>query len=97
MSFSAALVADALDPGVLEIVDVGGLKWRVVEQDLDAVGTGLFQALNAPDVKQVGQTSGSCGVIAGLLVGEQQAGVVAVFGRGEAATRDRAGWPRHSE
>ncbi len=54
----AALVADALDPGVLEVVDLGLLERRVVEQDLDAVGAGFLQAADAPDVEQVGQAAG---------------------------------------
>ena len=40
----AALVAKALDPGMLEVVDLLGIERRVVEQDLDAVGAGFLQA-----------------------------------------------------
>ncbi len=79
-----ALVADALDPGVLEVVDGGVLEGRVVEQDLDAVGAGFLEAADAPDVEEVGQAAGGVGVVAGLLVGEQEALAVAVLGGGEA-------------
>jgi hypothetical protein len=69
---------------VLEVVDVGLLEGGVVEQDLDAVGAGFLEAANAPDVEQVGQAAGGVGVVAGLLVGEQQALAVAVLGGGQA-------------
>ncbi len=62
----------------------GLLERRVVEQDLDAVGAGFLEAANAPDVEQVGQAAGGLRVVAGLLVGEQQAGVVAQLGGGQA-------------
>ena len=91
-----ALVADALDPGLLEVVDVGLLEGGVVEEDLDAVGAGFLEAADAPDVEQVGQAAGGVGVVAGLLVGEQEALAVAVFGGGQADTRDRAGWRRRA-
>ncbi len=79
-----ALVADALDPGVLEVVDGGFFEGRVVEEDLDAVGAGFLEAADAPDVEEVGEAAGGGGVVAGLLVGEQEAGVVAVLGGFEA-------------
>jgi len=50
---SNTLVADALDPGLLEIVDGGFFERSVVEEDLDAVGSCLFQAADAPDVEEV--------------------------------------------
>ena len=68
----------------LMVVDVRLLERGVVEQDLDAVGAGFLEAANAPDVEQVGQAAGGCGVVAGLLVGEQEALAVAVLGGGEA-------------
>ena len=79
-----ALVADALDPGVLEVVDGGFFEGGVVEEDLDAVGSGFLEAANAPDVEEVGQTAGGGGVVAGLLVGEEEALAVAVLGGGQA-------------
>jgi hypothetical protein len=39
----AALVADALGPGVLVVVDVRLFVGRVVEEDLDAVGAGFLR------------------------------------------------------
>src|SRR5208282_5744630 len=41
---AAALVADALHPGVLFIVDVRSIGGGVVEQNLHAVGTSFHQA-----------------------------------------------------
>jgi hypothetical protein len=72
---------------VLEIVDVRLLEGGVVEQDLDAVGSGFLQAAHGPDIEQVGQAAGSVGVVAGLLVGEQEALAVAVLGCGQAVLR----------
>src|SRR5271163_2512085 len=69
---------------MLEVVDAGLLVGGVVEEDLDAVGTGGLEALNAPDVEEVGQAAGGGGVVAGLLVGEQEALAVAVLGGREA-------------
>ena len=82
-----ALVADALDPGLLVVVDGGLLEGGVVEEDLDAVGAGFLQAADAPEVEQVGQTAGGGGVVAGLLVGEEEALAVAVLGGGKAVLR----------
>ena len=79
-----ALVADALDPGLLEVVDGGFFEGAVVEEDLDAVGSGFLEAAYAPDVEQVGQTAGGRGVITGLFVGEEEALAVAVLGGGQA-------------
>jgi hypothetical protein len=69
---SDALVADALDPGLLEIVDMGFFEGGVVEEDLDAIGSGFLEAADAPDVEQVRKAAGSGGVVAGLLVGEER-------------------------
>ncbi len=80
----AALVADALDPGVLDVVDAGLVEGGVVEQDLDAIGSGFGEAANAPEVEQVGKAAVGGGVVAGLLVGEEEAFAVAMFGGGEA-------------
>ena len=78
----AALVADALDEGVLDVVDVGLVEGGVVEEDLDAVGAGFDEAADAPEVEEVGEAAGGGGVVAGLLVGEQEALAVAVLGGG---------------
>src|SRR6266702_1187118 len=79
-----ALVADALDPGLHEVVDVGLLEGGVVEEDLDAIGSGFLQAADGPDVEQIGQATGGVGVVAGLLVREEEAFAVAVFRCGQA-------------
>ena len=79
-----ALVADALDPGLLEVVDVRLLEWGVVEQDLDAVGAGFLQAADGHTSSRSGRRPGGVGVVAGLLVGEQQSLAMAVLGGGQA-------------
>ncbi len=82
-----ALVADALDPGLLVVVDGGFFEGRVVEEDLDAVSSGFLQATDAPEVEEVGQAAGGGGVVAGLLVGEEKTLAVAVLGGGETVLR----------
>jgi hypothetical protein len=82
-----AFISDAFDPGLLEVVDAGLLVGGVLEEDLDAVGSGGLEALDAPDVEEVGQAAGGGGVIAGFLVGEEKTFAVAVFGGGEAVLR----------
>ena len=62
----------------------GLVEGGVVEQDLDAVGAGFLEAANAPEVEQVGQAAVGGGVVAGLLVGEQEAFAVAMLGGGQA-------------
>ena len=74
-----ALVADALDPGLLEVVDVRFFKGGVVEKDFDAVGSSFLETADAPDIEEIRQSARRGGVVAGLLVGEEQALTVAVF------------------
>ena len=76
-----ALGPDALDPGMFQVVDVGLLEGRVVEEDLNAVRAGFFQAVNRPVVQKVGQAARRGRVVACLLVGEQEAGTVAQLSR----------------
>ena len=52
------------------------IERRVVEQDLDAVGAGFLQPAHRPVVEQVGQPPGARLVVAGLLVGQQQPGIL---------------------
>ncbi len=89
-----ALVADALDPRMLLVVDVLRIVGRVVEQDFDAVGADFLQATNGPLVEEVREPPGPCLVVAGLLVREQKAGVLRpAFARGKPPLRveqDRA-------
>ena len=90
----AALVADALDKGMLLVVDLGLFQRSVVEEDLNAVGSGLLKAADAPVLKQVGEAAGGGGVVAGLFVGEQEARIVAFFRGGQAVLgveQDRRG------
>ena len=80
----AAFVADALNPGVLDFVDVLGIVRGVVEKNLDAIGAGFFQTACGPDVEQVRQAAGTSLVVSSLFIGEQQAGVLgAALGGGE--------------
>jgi hypothetical protein len=79
-----ALVADAFDPGLLEVIDVGFFEGGVVEEDFDAVSSGFLEATNAPDVEEIGKTAGGGGVVAGFFVGQQEALTVAVLRGGKA-------------
>ena len=83
----AALVADALDKGMFHIVDVAGLKWAVVEQDLDAVRTGFLQAANRPVVEQIGKSASFRRIVAGLFIGKQKTFAVPLLCRGQAELR----------
>src|SRR4029077_7962862 len=78
----AAFVADALDPGVLLVIDVFGIKGRVIKQNLDAVGASLFQAAGGPVVKQLSQTARASCTVAGFFGGQQQAGILCAALRG---------------
>ena len=49
------------------------IERRVVQQDLDAVGAGFLQPADGPVVEQIRQPAGPGLVVAGLLVGQQQA------------------------
>src|SRR6185437_10105595 len=51
----ATLVADALDEGVLAVIDIGAFERRVVEQDLDTVGARFLEAADRPVVEQDGR------------------------------------------
>jgi hypothetical protein len=79
-----AFVGDALDPSLLVVVDGGLLVGRVVEEDLDAVGASFLEAADAPEVEEIGEAAGEGGVVAGLLIGEEQALAVAVLRGGQA-------------
>ena len=87
-----AFAADALDPGVLDVVDFGRIKRRVVEQNFDAVGAGGDEALHGPIRKQIGQAAGARVVVAAVLIGEQQAGMF--MARAFAAGRPYSGSSR---
>src|SRR5208282_995503 len=71
-----ALVADALDPGVLLVVDVRGIRGSVVEKNLDAIGAGFHEAARGIVGQQIGKAAGLGVVVAALLVGQEQAGVL---------------------
>src|SRR6185437_8658379 len=76
---SKALIPDALDPGLLEIVDRGLLKGGVLEQHLDAVGSGFLEAAYAPHIEEVRQAAGSLSVVASLLIGQEETLAIAVL------------------
>ncbi len=58
---------------MLDVVDGLGVKGRVIDQNLNGVGAPIGDALARNVRQQVGQTSGLGVVVAGFLVGEQQA------------------------
>ncbi len=60
----------------------GGIEWRVVQQNLDAIGAGADEAADGPDVEQIGQAAGARVVVAAVFVGEQQAGILRAGSRG---------------
>src|SRR5207302_9166013 len=68
----AALVANSLDPGMLFVVHVLGIVGGVVEQDLHAISSSIFQSLCRPMIQQVSETSGPSLVITSLFICEQQ-------------------------
>src|SRR6185312_10267108 len=79
--FASAFVADALDEGVLFFIDVFGIEWRVVDEDLDAVRAGSFQSPHRPEVKKIRDASRSRIVVSRLLVGKQQSSfLIALLG-----------------
>src|SRR6185503_10373397 len=73
---SPALVADSLNPGMLLVVDLLGIKGSVVEQNLYAIGACFFNALRRPVAEEIGQATRAGLVVSGFLVGKQQAGVL---------------------
>ncbi len=74
-----AFISDALDPCMFEVVDSGFFERGVIQKNLDAVGAGLLQSADTPEIEQVWKAAFGCGVIAGLLVGEQESGTVTMF------------------
>ena len=61
-----------------------GIERRVVEQNLHAVGAGFFQAARGPVIEQVAEAARAGLVVAGLFIGEQQAGILgAALGGGQ--------------
>ena len=87
-TLGAALIADALHEGALLVVDSVSLVRVVVEQELDGVGPGFLQPADAPHGEEVRQAAGRGGVVAGALVGNEQAAVlIAELGRRQAVLR----------
>src|SRR5207237_5482854 len=70
---ATALIADALDPGVLFVVYILRIKWRVIEQDFHTIGTSFLQALCRPMVKKISEAARAGLVIPGFLIRQQQA------------------------
>src|SRR5207245_6677395 len=94
----AALVPNALYPGMFLIIDVLRIKWRVVKQNLHAIRPSLFQTTRRPVIQQIGQPAWASLVISGFFVCEQQAGILsAVLLRRQAQRglgRVGSGWGR---
>ena len=72
---------------MLDVVDRRGVERRVVEQNFDACGTGVFQSENAPVVEQIREATRCSRVVAGLLVGEQKTFAVQVLCRRQTELR----------
>ena len=83
---------------MLLVVDFLAVEWSVVEQDLDAISASFLQTADRPVVEQIRQASRAGLVIAGFLVGEQQASILgAPLGGGQApfgVEQDGAGMGR---
>src|SRR6266550_7999057 len=78
----AALVPNALYPGMFLIIDVLRIKWRVVKQNLHAIRPSLFQTTRRPVIQQIGQPAGASLVVSGFFISEQQTGIFGTtFGR----------------
>ncbi len=61
-----------------------GSNGSVVEQNLEAVGAGFFQAADRPVVEQIAEAAGAGLVVSGLFIGQQQAGILgAALGGGQ--------------
>ena len=90
-----ALGADALDEGVLDVVDRGIVERRVVDENLHRVGAPVHNSPGRDLRQQVRQAAGPRVVVAAFFVSEEQAairaarlpGVEAEFG----VQQDRAG------
>ena len=71
------LRANALDEGVLDVVDLRIVEGRVVDQNFHGVGAHvLLEALDGNVRQQIGQTARLRVVVAAVFVGQQQAGVL---------------------
>src|ERR1700730_9393267 len=96
----AALVADALNPGVLFIVHILRVVRRVVEKDLHAVGTRFLQSARGPVIEQVAESSGTGLVISGFFIRQQQSRVLGAAFRGRQSPlrikQNRAGMRRQN-
>ena len=88
---SLALRANALDEGVLDIVDARIVVGRVVDQNLHRVGAPIDDALGGDVRQKVGQAAGLGVVVSAEFVGQQQA---CVRERALAASRPNSGSSR---
>src|SRR6185312_8030389 len=61
--FTAALITDALDKCVLFLVHLFGIKRRIIDEDLYAIGPGGLQSPYRPEVKQIGNPARTSVVI----------------------------------
>ena len=93
-----AFRADALDEGVLDVVDAGVVERRVVDQDLNGVGAPIDNALYGNVRQQIRQAAGLRVVVADSLISQQQARIRRrAPWRRPGHIRDRAGSPRRAE
>ena len=66
-----AFVAYAFHEGMLFLVDFFFVQWRVIDEDLHAVGSSFFQPAHRPLIQQVGDAARPGIVVARLLIGQQ--------------------------
>src|SRR5204863_5553018 len=71
----AAFVTNALNPGVLLVIYILGIIWRVIQQNFYAIRAGFLQSLCRPVVEKIAKATRPSLVIAGLFIGEQQPGI----------------------
>ena len=89
-----ALRANALDPGMLDVIDLRRIERGVVQKNLDAIGAIGHQASHGIVIEQIGQASRLRVVVATILICQQEACILrALFGSRETVFRieqDRA-------
>src|SRR5450631_3828584 len=61
---------------MLLVVHFFGIERSVVKQNLDAIGASVFEAFRVPMVERIAETAGASLVVSGLLIGEQQDGIL---------------------
>ena len=63
-----ALIANALHPGMLLVIDVLGIVRRVIEQNFHAIRARLFQPPGRPKIEQIRQAAWTGLVVPGFFI-----------------------------